>query len=218
MLIIATGESVGMDSIPALLGYLLFGYILGSIPFGLLIVRAARGVDVRRYGSGNIGTVNVYRVAGFGPGVGALLSDALKGFVPVFVVGRLGAGPWAVVLTAVAAIVGHNWSAFLKGQGGKGVATSLGVLCGLSPLVAAISFLVWAVFVGITRYSSVGSIAGAAIAPVLMLWLGDPAPYVVFGFVAAAFIVIRHLSNISRLVRGKELRIDKKVDDKTNKG
>lgn len=191
---------------------ILFGYLMGSIPFGLLIVKATKGVDVRQFGSGNIGTANVYRVAGITSGVVALLSDALKGFIPVYLATRLGVGSYVVVLTALAAIGGHNWSVFLKWQGGKGVATSLGVLFALSPVVAGLSFLVWAILVGLTRYSSVGSIGGAIVAPLLMIWRGDPVPYVVFGFIAAVFIVMRHRANIYRLLRGEELRIDRRLE------
>ncbi|MDR5683489.1 MAG: glycerol-3-phosphate 1-O-acyltransferase PlsY [Armatimonadota bacterium] len=183
------------------------GYVCGSLPTGLVAVRAFLGVDIRQHGSGNIGTVNVYRVAGPLLGALVLVADGLKGAVPVWVAQRadLDAG-WAVA-AGLAAIVGHNWSVFLRFAGGKGIATSFGVVLALSAGVGAVAVAVWVAAVAVTRFASVGSILAMLSVPVAMLVLRKPVPYVVFGAIAAALALYRHRSNIRRLIEGSELRI-----------
>lgn len=187
---------------------LLFSYLLGSLPIGFLLVRLIKGVDVREHGSGNIGTVNVGRVAG--PWVAALVlvGDALKGALPVLAAGQLGLDPAWGVAAALMAILGHNWSIFLGFKGGKGVATSLGAVIALAPAVAGLAALVWLVAVLLTRISSVGSMLGGVAAPVLLYVLDYPPSYVLFGLLVGALILWRHKANIQRLLRGEELTLD----------
>jgi len=188
-------------------GLIALGYLIGSVPTGLMLVRLLAGTDIRDHGSGNMGTVNVLRVAG--PAVAAivLVADMLKGFVPVWLAIDRGAGSWIIVLCGLAAIAGHNWSVFLRFRGGRGIATSFGVLLGLSLKVALIAAAVWIIVVALTRYSSLGSLLAVISVPVALWRTGASDAYVVFGVIAAVFAVIRHRSNIERLMRGTERRI-----------
>jgi len=190
------------------LGVVALSYLIGSVPTGLVLVRVLKGEDIRNYGSGNIGTVNVFRVAGTPIAIAVLAVDVLKGLVPVLLAVRLGTGPWTVMACGLAAIVGHNWSVFLGFRGGKGIATSFGVLVGLSPIAALAAAAVWIVVVAITRYSSLGSLLGALSVPFVLWRLGGSEAYMAFGVIAAAFAIYRHRSNIQRLVAGTELRIN----------
>lgn len=188
-------------------------FLLGAIPFGFLMGKA-KGVDLRERGSGNIGATNVLRTLGKGPGALALLLDALKGLLPTLAAAHLfHLLPGFVVAAGVAAILGHIYTPFLRFRGGKGVATSLGVLIGLSPIVAAGTVAVFAVTVWLTRYVSLGSLLGA-VSQAILFWTlppGFPLAYRVFSVIAAVFIVIRHRQNIERLRNGTENRIgDKK--------
>jgi glycerol-3-phosphate acyltransferase PlsY len=182
-------------------------YLLGSVPTGLWLVRWVRGLDVREHGSGNIGTANVYRVAGPWLGAAVLAADVLKGLLPVMAAQTLGLGPAWAVAAGVASIAGHNWSAFLRFQGGKGVATSFGVLVALSPTAAAVAAAVWVLAVGLTRYASVGSVLALLSVPATMALLREPTPHLAFGLAAAALGVFRHRANLRRLREGTELRI-----------
>ncbi len=139
------------------LPFIVAGYLTGSIPFGLWLVKLVKGVDVRQFGSGNTGTINVFRVGGAGPGSAVFILDVLKGFAPVWLGALSGIPPLFVVLVGLATIAGHNWSLYLKFSGGKGVATSLGVLLALSWETAVLGFAVWLLMILLTRYSSVGS-------------------------------------------------------------
>lgn len=182
-------------------------YLVGAIPTGLLVVRVLTGEDIRRHGSGNIGTVNVLRVAGAGTAVVVLAVDILKGIVPVLLALRMGFVPWAVVLCGLAAITGHNWSVFLGWQGGKGIATSFGVLLGLSWQAAAVVAAVWVVAVALTRYASLGSLLGVISVPITLWRLHQPDAYVSLGVIVALLAIYRHRANIQRLVTGTELHI-----------
>ncbi len=189
------------------LAVIVVSYLVGAIPTGLIVVRILTGDDIRRHGSGNIGTVNVLRVAGAGTAIVVLAVDILKGLLPVLLAVRMGSSSWTVVLGGLAAIAGHNWSVFLRFQGGKGIATSFGVLFGLSWPAAAVAAVVWVVTVAITRYSSLGSLLGVVSVPITLWWLHQPEEYVFFGIIAALFAVYRHRANIQRLVAGAELHI-----------
>ncbi|HEY8551851.1 MAG TPA: glycerol-3-phosphate 1-O-acyltransferase PlsY [Thermaerobacter sp.] len=193
-------------------GTVLLGYLLGSIPFGLWLVRATRGVDIRRYGSGNIGTTNVLRVAGPRLAAAVLLADAAKGALPVVLARAAGLGEVAAVLAGVAAMAGHSWSIWLGGRGGKGVATGLGVLLGLDARVALAAFAVWVVVVAASRYSSLGSMSAALSVPLWMALWHAPAVHLAFGVAAALVVLVRHRSNIARLLRGEELPITLRID------
>jgi acyl phosphate:glycerol-3-phosphate acyltransferase len=181
-------------------------YVAGSIPFGLVVARA-KGVDLRAVGSGNIGATNVARALGKGWAVVVLLADAAKGFVPVTVGRHLGLRPRDVALAGLAAIVGHMFTIFLRGRGGKGVATSLGVALALCPAAALCGFGLYAVSYALSRLSSVGSLLGIWSFPVFATLLADlPRAYLFLSIVVAVLVSIRHRQNIARLVRGEETK------------
>lgn len=188
------------------LGFVL-GHVCGSVPSGLWIVQALHGIDIRDYGSKNIGTTNVFRTVGPKTAVMVLLADALKGIVAVWLVSTYFHNPVLDVVTALGALLGHNYSLFLGFKGGKGVATALGLLVFLMPKVALGSFVVWLVLVLATRYVSLGSIVAAVITPVLAWQLDYPLAYVSFSAIAAFFVVVRHKENIHRLLTGTESKI-----------
>jgi glycerol-3-phosphate acyltransferase PlsY len=179
-------------------------YVLGSIPFGVLLARA-KGVDLRAVGSGNIGATNVARALGKGWAVAVLIADAAKGFVPVGLGGYLALPPWAIALAGFLAITGHMFTLFLGGRGGKGVATSLGVALALSPVAALIGFGVYIVVFAVTRLSSLGSLLGVwTFSLTFVFWRQPPVPLVALALGGAALVTLRHRENIARLVRGDE--------------
>jgi acyl phosphate:glycerol-3-phosphate acyltransferase len=191
--------------LPAL-GLCLGAYLAGSIPFGVVVARA-KGVDLRKIGSGNIGATNVARALGKGWAVAVLACDAAKGFVPVWLGRHLGLPAWAIALAGLAAIVGHMFTIFLRGRGGKGVATSLGVALALSPLAALLGFGVYVVLFAATRLSSLGSLLGVWTFSLFFTFHDAPAaPLVGLALGGAALVTLRHRQNIGRLVRGEEKR------------
>ncbi len=188
------------------LGFVL-GHLCGSIPSGLWIVQALHGIDIRNYGSKNIGTTNVFRTVGPKTAVMVLIADALKGIVAVWLVSAYFHNPVLDVVTALGALLGHNYSVFLGFKGGKGVATALGLLVFLMPKAAPCSFGVWLVLVLATRYVSLGSIVAAIVTPFLAWYMEYPLAYVIFSAIAAFFVVLRHKENIQRLLSGTESKI-----------
>lgn len=182
-------------------------YLVGAVPFGLLVVRGVTGRDIRTEGSGNIGATNVFRTAGPVLGVAVMLLDLLKGAAPVLVAQRLGASPAVVVAAGLAAVVGHNWSVFLGGRGGKGIAASYGVLLALSPAAGVAAAALWVVIIAVTRFASLASLAGVLSVLVVMWMRREPAEHLAFGVVAVVLAFYRHRANIHRLLRGEELPI-----------
>ncbi|MFH1477403.1 MAG: glycerol-3-phosphate 1-O-acyltransferase PlsY [Verrucomicrobiota bacterium] len=191
-------------------------YLLGAIPFGLLIARA-KGVDIRKVGSGNIGATNVFRAVGKGWGILAFICDTLKGFIPVVVFPLLAKILWAFhsdavlpLVCACLAIAGHNWSVYLRFKGGKGVATSVGALIGLAPLAAGIGLLTWVLFFLATRYVSLASIAAAGMVAgavwIFYVQAGILVPVVLT--LLCGLVIWRHKSNIQRLLHGAENRFE----------
>jgi glycerol-3-phosphate acyltransferase PlsY len=181
-------------------------YVAGSIPFGMLLARA-KGIDLRQVGSGNIGATNVARAMGKGWAIAVLAADAAKGFVPVWLGRRLGLSALTIACAGGAAIVGHMFTVFLRGRGGKGVATSLGVALALSPIAAAIGFGAYVVVFAVSRLSSVGSLLGVwTFALLFALRERPPVPLIVLALGGAALVTLRHHENIARLVRGEEKR------------
>lgn len=188
------------------LGFVL-GHICGSIPSGLWLVQAFHGIDIRNYGSKNIGTTNVFRTVGPKTAVLVLVADVLKGIVAVSIMNYLFHNPVLNVATALGALLGHNYSVFLGFKGGKGVATGLGLLIFLTPMVSLGSFLVWLVLVLLTRYVSLGSIVAAVCAPFFAWYFAYPTAYIFFAAFAGFFVVIKHRENIKRLLAGTESKI-----------
>ena len=185
----------------------IIAYLLGSVPNGLLLCRAIWHIDIREHGSRNIGATNVYRTLGKGPGALVFALDFLKGFLAVYIAMLLVGTPFSMVLGGIAAILGHSASVFLRFKGGKGVATGLGVIAMLMPAVTGVVFLAWLVIVLVTRYVSLGSIVGAALVPVLAFLFDCPTEYTVFGVLAAVLVIVRHHTNITRLLNGTESKI-----------
>ena len=230
----------------------LIAFLLGSVPFGLFIARM-KGIDIRQHGSGNIGATNVLRVVGKKYGITCLILDALKGFIPVVIAlnlvqiegRRVGipveflnafalhlpadqqlTGQLVHVLTALFAILGHNYSPWVGFKGGKGIATSAGVLLGLMPFAVILLIVVWLVTFAVSRYVSVASIVAAAALPVLThvgarfhkgadgltLWEAGTwnKPLFAFSIVIAALAIWKHRANIQRLMNGTENRFEPK--------
>lgn len=183
------------------------GHVCGSVPSGLWLVQAFHGIDIRNYGSKNIGTTNVFRTVGPKTAVLVLIADAFKGILAVGIMSYFFHNPLLDVITALGALLGHNYSLFLGFKGGKGVATALGLLIFMMPKVAVTSFGIWLVCVLLTRYVSLGSIMAAIFTPPLAWYLGYPSAYVIFSVVAAFFVVLRHKENIHRLLTGTESKI-----------
>ena len=182
-------------------------YILGSIPNGLILGKAIWGVDLRQHGSKNIGATNAWRTIGKAGGISIFALDFLKGAVSAYLGLHLGGSELAGVLCGILAIAGHSWSVFLAFKGGKGVATGLGVIAALMPMVTLIVFAVWFAIVYFTGYVSLGSIVGAALVPILALFFGLHTEFLILGLIAAVFIIYRHKSNIERLLNGTESKI-----------
>ncbi len=172
------------------------GFVFGSVPSGLWLVKAIHGIDIREYGSKNIGSTNVFRTVGGKTAALVLLCDAGKGIIAVMIAQSMTGGDlYAMLFAAIGALLGHNYSLFLGFKGGRGVATGLGL------------FIVWLAIVLATRYVSLGSCVGAFCAPCLAWYFGYPLPAFLFAAVAAAFVIIRHKDNIKRLLNGTESKI-----------
>jgi len=181
------------------------GFALGSIPTGIIVARA-RGVDLRKVGSGNIGATNVGRALGMRWAIFVLLVDALKGYAPAALAQRW-LSPLAVAIVALCAVLGHMFSVFLKGRGGKGVATSLGAALALAPLAALASAGVYALLYAAFRISSVGSLAGIASFPLCLYLTGDrERAHYWFAAAIAVLVIARHRENLRRLWRREELK------------
>lgn len=183
------------------------GYLLGCIPSGLIVGKQFCNIDIRNYGSKNIGTTNMFRILGAKPAAVVLLADMAKGIVAVLFAKYLLGTPSAMLLGGIMAIIGHNYPVFLGFKGGRGVATGLGVICVLMPKVTIIVFLVWALIVFFSRYVSLGSIVAATLVPILAVFFHYSWLYCIFSLIAAIFIVVRHKENIDRLRNGTESKI-----------
>jgi glycerol-3-phosphate acyltransferase PlsY len=187
---------------------LLFGaYLLGSIPFAIVTSKLFGLEDPRRYGSGNPGATNVLRSGNKGAAALTLIGDCLKGWLAVWAATRLGFGPLEAALAGLAAFLGHVFTIFLRFNGGKGVATALGVLAGVDGRIAILCALVWLAVAFTTRYSSAAALSAAVAAPVAgLIFLGPQASVLVLAAMAA-LLVWRHAANIRRLRDGTEGRI-----------
>jgi len=188
------------------LALLIAAYLVGSIPSGLLVARSAGIQDIRQHGSGNIGATNVLRTLGWKYGLAVLALDAAKGSCGVLLARWAGTGQIGQTLGGIAAMTGHLWPCTLRFQGGRGVATSLGLMLVLNPLVALLSASVFVGVVALTRYVSLGSMTAASSAVLLLIVRGAPARQVLLCGLGAAAIVWRHRPNIERLLNGTESR------------
>ena len=195
---------------------LILSYLVGSIPTAYIAGRLCKGIDIRQHGSGNVGATNAFRILGKIPGTIVLCIDVLKGVVAITLVGDVfGLDQiWARVFLAVAAVIGHNWTIFLKFKGGKGIATSLGVLIGLTIKISIIrpvlliTVSIWVLIFLLSGFVSLASIVSAVFLPVLMLTFSQPLEVILLGVIFCIFVVFRHRPNIKRLLSGKESRVN----------
>ena len=199
-------------------------YLIGSVPTAYLLGKL-KGIDLRREGSGNVGATNAFRVLGPWAGALSLFLDVGKGWLAVTVLvnitvdlaGLLGGGEafplgagqadWLRIIAGIFAIAGHNWTIFLKFKGGKGVATSAGVFLGLVPGAVGLSLLLWLGIVALSGYVSLGSLLAALGLPLFIWLLGERIEFTLFGLLIAILVIIRHRSNIKRLLKGEENKI-----------
>lgn len=203
---------------PAWPALIVLSYLLGSVPFGLVIGKLVKGVDVREYGSGNIGTTNVLRTVGRKWSIVVFLCDFGKAAIVVLLARWLVGAPALEVACAGAAVVGHTWSLYLGLKGGKGVASGFGGFVALSPLAAFVVAVFGLAVMAVFRYVSLGSILSSVFAivviAVLAWWAGQPIEYVVYAVLMAALIIFRHGENIVRLRTGTESRIGQKAENR----
>lgn len=186
-------------------------FVLGSIPFGIITAKA-KGIDLKKVGSGNIGATNVLRSLGKWPAILTLLGDILKGTLAVAIGKYAGVEPIFEGFIGMSAILGHNFSIFLGFRGGKGVATSIGVLLFYVPHGALLTVIIWAVVVLFTKYSSLGAIVSFTLLPlnVLLIHSQDTTKFFV-SLLISVFIIIRHQDNIRRLMKGTERKIGQRA-------
>jgi glycerol-3-phosphate acyltransferase PlsY len=183
----------------------LFGYLLGSVPTGLLLAKFFSKVDPRKTGSKNIGATNIFRTAGKGLGILTLVGDVLKGMIPIGIAIQLGISDLWLAAVGLSTFLGHIFPIFLGFRGGKGVATALGVYLVISPIAVLIEFLLFAGLVWRWRYISLGSICCATTIPILIAFFrSDSQAYFILSVIIAALILYRHQENIVRLLQGTE--------------
>lgn len=186
----------------------LIGYLLGSISFSYLIAKTIAKIDIRQHGSGNAGATNTLRVLGKGPAALVLILDALKGIAAMLLSAAwFGFDPAVMVTAGVTAVIGHNWPLFTGFRGGKGIATTIGVMFVLSWPSTLIAGLIGVALIAWTRYVSLGSIVYMLLIPLGMYFFKEPVPYLIGSVITALLAVYRHQGNLSRLLRGNERKI-----------
>jgi glycerol-3-phosphate acyltransferase PlsY len=191
----------------------IFAYLLGSVPTGVVVARIMGGADPRSEGSGNIGATNVLRTLGKKAAVATLAGDFLKGVIPVLLgMAFLAENSAFLYLTAAGAILGHDFSFLLSFKGGKGVATTVGTITVLNPLTALLLLATWLAVVIVTRYSSAGALTAAVMAPVFALLVVGDGRFAIFCLFAAALLIFLHRENIKRILDGTEGRVGEKED------
>ena len=188
--------------------FILFSYLLGSIPVGLLLTKAFSKQDPRQVGSQNIGATNIYRAAGKTLALMTLAGDALKGIIPVFLAMSWHFSEVWIGLAAMTAFLGHLYPLFLRFKGGKGVATALGIFIALCPLAVVIDFFLFAGVLATWRIVSLSSMSAASFMPVLLWIFTGSQPYLIMSICVGILILYRHKANIQRLIAGKENRIE----------
>ncbi len=188
--------------------FLIIGYLVGSINSAIIVSKLMKLPDPRQQGSKNPGATNVLRLSHSKlPAILVLVGDGLKGFLPVVVARLIGLDGLAAVLIGLAAVIGHMYPVFFKFQGGKGVATSLGVILGLSLLLGILCLIIWAAVAAIWRYSSLASLVAVAAAPVLNLFIGSQTYFLGLSILAIV-VIVKHWPNIERLLDGNESKIN----------
>ncbi len=188
---------------------LIAAYLIGSIPFGYLISKVLN-IDIRKFGSGNIGATNVYRTLGPVPGAIVFVLDLLKGTLPVYLAIQLVSNPWLIILVGIAAVIGHTYPIYLKFKGGRGAATGLGILLGIAPDIFVGAVAIAALIIYISRYVSLASIITPIIVTIMLFAFGRPLSYGLAAGLISIIIIARHIPNIKRLRNGTERKIGDK--------
>jgi len=203
------------------IGVIILGYLIGAIPFGVIIGRLTRGIDVRDYGSGSMGMTNVLRTVGAGAGVLVFLADLTKGAAAVAFAWLIFASlpamvAWGQVAGGAAAVIGHSWPVYIGFRGGRGVTTGFGALLMIAWPVGLICFAIFLIVVALSRYVSLGSmLAGLSMLVVMIPFVVldvEPFAYLVYGLIVAPLIIFRHRGNIQRLLSGTERKIGQKTE------
>lgn len=200
-----------MDSGVLLACLIVAGYLLGGIPFGVVVSKAMGLPDPRTVGSKNVGFTNVLRVSGKQAGMLTLIGDMGKGWVMGFAATQLLQTEWAILLVAIAPFLGHLFSPFLGFTGGKGVATALGSVLGVAPLVGLLLLLAWLGAVALWRYSSGGALTAFGLFPLLAALIRPTIAFLFFAFVVSGLVVVKHKGNIERLWKGTERKIGQRM-------
>jgi len=196
-----------MEHLGLIIGLVVGGYLLGAVPFGVVISRTMGLPDPRTVGSKNVGFTNVLRVSGKTPGILTLIGDMGKGWVMGFAATQLLQDEWAVLAVALAPFLGHLFSPFLGFKGGKGVATALGSVLGVAPIIGLLLLLAWIGAVALWRYSSGGALTAFGLFPIIAALMRPTTPFMLFSLVVSGLIVIKHKGNIERLWEGTESKM-----------
>ncbi|MCA1958067.1 MAG: glycerol-3-phosphate 1-O-acyltransferase PlsY [Nitrospira sp.] len=196
-----------MDLSGSTLPLILVGYVLGGIPFGVVVCKLMGAPDPRTVGSKNVGFTNVLRVAGKQAGILTLIGDMGKGWIMAYGATQWYQTEWPILLIAIAPFIGHLYSPFLKFKGGKGVATALGSVLGVAPMIGLVLLVAWVGAVALWRYSSGGALTAFGLFPIIALFVRPTGPFLLFSLTVTALIVVKHKDNIIRLLRGTEPKI-----------
>lgn len=188
--------------------FIIFAYLLGAIPWAFLMGKHFKNIDIREYGSGNVGFTNSLRILGKGPAVLVLIGDIGKGLIAVLIVKYLGS-PILAILAGLAVVIGHNYPVYLKFRGGKGAAAGFGALLALLPEEALLALTVWLLIILITRYVSLGTILAALTVPIATFYFHNEIHYLFFSILGVIFVIVKHHTNISKLIKGTERKIGK---------
>lgn len=184
-------------------------YFLGNFATSYIVSMRYAKIDIRKHGSGNAGATNVLRVLGAKAAAITFLGDILKGVIAV-IIGRYIAGSNGAILAALFVVVGHNWPVLLKFKGGKGIATTIGAMLAINPLLVVIIFCIGIIVLVTTKYVSLASILGMALYPIFMIGFKEPTQYIIFSFIISALAIYRHRENIKRLLNGTESKLGHK--------
>jgi glycerol-3-phosphate acyltransferase PlsY len=184
-------------------------YILGNFATAYLVSKTTARIDIREYGSGNAGSTNVLRVLGAKPAALVFLGDLLKGVAAVLI-GRYIAGGYGEILAGIFVVAGHDWPIVLKGKGGKGIATTIGLMIPIDPMIVVSIVITGIIVIAVTRYVSLASVMGVLIFPIAMIITHKPMEYIVFSLILSAVAIFKHRSNIVRLISGKESKLGHK--------
>ena len=181
-------------------------YLLGNFATSYLVSRVAAKIDIRQYGSGNAGSTNVLRVLGAKPAAIAFLGDVLKGTVAVLI-GRYLGGSYGEIIAGIFVILGHDWPIVLNFKGGKGIATTIGLMLPIDPVMVLLILITGVIVITITRYVSLASILGMCIYPIAMIITQKPVEYIIFSLILSAIAITKHRANIGRLIKGTESKL-----------